>query len=264
MNNQKLNFYKYQGTGNDFILLDNRDGNIRLSRAEVAFLCHRRFGIGADGLMLLETYAGFDFYMRYYNSDGAESSMCGNGGRCITAFAQKLGIITGKAHFCAIDGPHLSEIGAAGWVRLKMQDVNDIRQEEGFALLDTGSPHLVQWSSCVADEDVTGKGRSIRNEARFAPGGVNVNFVAQNSNGLTMRTYERGVEDETLSCGTGATAAAIAATAEKTGAFETNIETPGGNLLVSFYKPTPDSARQVWLSGPATFVFEGTISLKSD
>lgn len=256
-----LQFYKYQGTGNDFILMDNRAGNIRLSQQAIAQLCHRRLGIGADGLMLLEAKPGFDFYMRYFNSDGAESSMCGNGGRCITAFARKLGIVGATASFYAIDGPHKATLLQDGRISLSMQDVKEILSETDCVILDTGSPHYVQWVQEVTGIDVVQAGRAIRQLPRFAPGGINVNFVRKTAQGLTMRTYERGVEAETLSCGTGATAAAIAASNGQTGHFKTLVETPGGLLEVSFRKPGSDTATDIWLTGPAELVFEGTYSL---
>ena len=256
-----LIFYKYQGAGNDFILLDNRAGNLQLSQAQIAVLCHRRFGIGADGLMLLEETADYDFYMRYYNSDGAESSMCGNGGRCITAFAHRLGIIQHKAFFLASDGPHEAMILPDGWVRLGMTDVPEITREKEAVILHTGSPHYVCFRQDVTAVDVVAEGRRIRRLPRFMPGGINVNFVTRTPQGLNMRTYERGVEDETFACGTGATAAAIAASEGMTGSFETSIQTPGGALTVAFFKPTPTSAVRVFLTGPATFVFAGTINV---
>ena len=255
-----MKFYKYHGTGNDFILLDNRAGNIALSREQIAAVCHRRFGIGADGLMLLENAAGYDFRMVYYNADGGESTMCGNGGRCITAFAREIGIIINSATFIAIDGEHTSVIHDNGLISLHMQDVKDININEGHAVLNTGSPHYVQWVSDVVHTDVYNEGYTIRNRNEYQPGGINVNFVQiTGDNQLLVRTYERGVEDETLSCGTGVVAAAIASTAATTGIFVTNIETPGGELQVSFTKHHPDSAEKVVLTGPAVLVFSGEI-----
>lgn len=259
----KLHFHKYHGTGNDFILLDNRGGNINLSRGEVAWLCHRRFGIGADGLMLLETAPDADFRMVYYNSDGGESTMCGNGGRCIVAFAHALGIIDNSTRFIAIDGPHHAQIDG-GIVSLEMKNVAGIQHYDGYDILDTGSPHYIQWVDDVAAADVFGTGRSIRNEERFSPGGINVNFVKRTGeDSIHVRTYERGVEDETLSCGTGVTAAAIAASGDRTGTFSYQIQTPGGSLTVAFSKDVPDAAGKVILHGPAAFVFEGDVLVKS-
>lgn len=256
-----MHFSKYQGTGNDFILIDNREKKYHLSTEQIAALCHRRFGIGADGLMLLEHQEGFDFKMVYFNSDGRESSMCGNGGRCITAFAKDLGIISHQAHFIAIDGAHDAEVLQDGSIALEMAHVNSIQHFEDHAVLNTGSPHYVAWVDEVSTIPVFELGRKIRYEERFAPGGINVNFVQRAGNKLKVRTYERGVEDETYSCGTGVTAAAIAASGSKTGPCYTEIETPGGNLSVSFIKDSPDSASGVVLRGPARFVFSGNISL---
>ncbi len=253
-----MKFYKYQGTGNDFILLDNREGNIMLTTEQIAGLCHRRFGVGADGLMLLEQAEGYDFRMVYYNSDGSESTMCGNGGRCITAFAALLGVITDKARFLAIDGAHTATIHLDGSISLHMVDVNNIELGEDHAILNTGSPHYIEWVDDVVNTDVYAYGNEIRNRNEYQPAGINVNFVqVVGDNQLLVRTYERGVEDETLSCGTGVTAAAIAATADATGTFLTEIETPGGVLQVSFIKDTPYSAKDVILIGPAEFVFSG-------
>jgi diaminopimelate epimerase len=258
----QLHFYKYQGAGNDFILLDNRAGEIRLSTDEIAMLCHRRFGIGADGLMLLEASSKADFRMVYFNADGRESSMCGNGGRCIVAFAQRLGIIGSEASFEAIDGLHQARVEADGSVSLQMNDVASIAHERDRVLLDTGSPHCILWVDDLRSAPVVEEGRRIRHEARFAPGGVNVNFVRLAGEGkLEVRTYERGVEDETLSCGTGVTAAAIAASGDATGSFAFSVATPGGALEVRFEKDTAGSARDVVLRGPARFVFEGKVDV---
>jgi diaminopimelate epimerase len=252
-----MTFYKYHGTGNDFILIDNRNGGALLSTQQIEHLCHRRFGIGADGLMLLEHAEGYDFKMVYYNSDGRESSMCGNGGRCITAFARQLGIIEKDARFLAIDGVHTASIDENGMIKLRMNDVADINIQQGYTVLNTGSPHYVLWVNDVKNIDVYATGKIIRDRPEYQPGGINVNFVQLSDGSLYVRTYERGVENETLSCGTGVTAAAIAATCNATGKFKTAIETPGGDLEVSFTKNTPGSAIEVILSGPAVYVFKG-------
>ena len=257
----ELKFYKYHGTGNDFILVDDRERKISLSSQQIAFLCHRHFGIGADGLMLLQLEEGYDFRMVYYNSDGGESSMCGNGGRCITAFAKRLGIIFDHASFIAIDGPHAATIDANDFVSLDMIDVNEIEHSDDHSLLNTGSPHYVLWTNDVKHKDVFADGRLIRNQNEFQPKGINVNFAEKTGDGISVRTYERGVEAETLSCGTGVTAAAIASTRNKTGSFSIDIETPGGKLNVRFKKETEHKAIDVILSGPAVFVYEGTIRM---
>lgn len=259
-------FLKYHGTGNDFILIDNRAGDANLSEATVRQLCHRHFGIGADGLILLESAAastnesGAGFRMVYYNSDGRAGSMCGNGGRCFVAFAQRLGLVAGNTFsFDAADGLHTAYILADGRISLGMKDVEKVEHLDGYSILDTGSPHFVQWVEAVADRDVCGEGRSIRHWEEFEPNGINVNFVEVGEDGLTVRTYERGVEDETLSCGTGVTAAAIASTGEEEGSFSVPVNTQGGALEVRFIKNSPTSAQQVILTGPATFVFSGEV-----
>lgn len=258
----QLQFDKYQGTGNDFILIDNRDSTIKLSVAQIAFLCDRRFGIGADGLMLLENAEGYDFRMVYYNADGNESTMCGNGGRCIVAFAKKLGVIRNNTSFVAIDGPHTASVNEDGTVSLQMQDVEEVLYADGYTQLNTGSPHYVVFVDDVNATDVFNTGRSIRNSERYQPKGINVNFVQRLADGgIHVRTYERGVEDETYSCGTGVTAAAIAASGNATGHIRTDIKTPGGNLLVSFDKKDASHIVNVILHGPATYVYSGEIAI---
>ena len=256
-NRDHMHFYKYQGTGNDFILLDNRTTKIVLDQPTIDRLCDRKFGIGADGLMLLENAEGYDFKMVYYNSDGNESTMCGNGGRCMTAFAKQLGVINSAASFLATDGPHTATVHVDETVRLEMNNVSDIKLFEGYAVLNTGSPHYVIWSNDVAGTDVFNEGKRIRNSDTYREQGINVNFAQTVSeNKLLVRTYERGVEDETLSCGTGVVASAIASTLLETGKFTIEVDTPGGRLQVSFVKDTPSSATAVLLTGPAKFVFE--------
>jgi len=259
-----LPFYKYQGTGNDFIIMDNRQSTIALNTEQIAALCDRRMGIGADGLMLLEAAEGYDFRMVYYNADGNESTMCGNGGRCIVAFAHRINIINDAAHFIAVDGAHHATINAAeSWVTLQMINVAGIQYHEQDAILNTGSPHWVRWVEDTRSVDVFHEGRAIRQQEAFQPKGINVNFATIHTDGsISVRTYERGVEAETLSCGTGVTAVAIASAKDKLGSFQTTIHTPGGTLQVQFQKSTDDSAYDVWLSGPATFVFQGTVSVE--
>jgi diaminopimelate epimerase len=255
-------FVKYQGTGNDFILIDNRSAGLRPSKEAIARICDRHFGVGADGLMLLEHSTEADFRMVYFNSDGGESTMCGNGGRCITAFAAKLGLAKdGIVTFVAVDGIHRAQHLEDGRVSLQMGSVKGIERGDGYSVLDTGSPHFVQWVEDVMQRDVHREGRAIRHWEEFEPKGINVNFAQLiGDRGLSVRTYERGVEGETLSCGTGVTAAAIAATAESVGSFSVPVDTPGGRLVVSFTKTGPDEAENVMLTGPAAFVFEGMYS----
>lgn len=256
-----LHFYKYQGTGNDFVLIDNRAGSIKLSKEQVAHLCDRRFGIGADGLMLLENVDSYDFKMVYYNADGNESTMCGNGGRCIAAFAKKLGIITDSAKFLAIDGAHNASIKPDNIVSLSMQEVTSIEQHDSYIVLDTGSPHYVTFVKDIHTIDVTQEGRNIRNQEAFKKEGINVNFVEPDFLGINVRTYERGVEDETYSCGTGVTAAAIAFAPQKAGHFSVDITTKGGKLSVSMVKENANHIKNIALKGPATFVFEGDVKI---
>lgn len=258
----QLDFYKYQGTGNDFIVLDNRNKQLQLSQEQIAQLCNRRFGIGGDGLMLLNQQEGFDFAMKYYNSDGAEGSMCGNGGRCLTQFAQDCGILQSQFSFIASDGPHEAIIEKAGWVKLKMKDVQSVEEQGGAFILNTGSPHYIQPVGQLTELDVFSEGQKIRHNTQFKKEGINVNFVEQQPTGkLMVRTYERGVEDETYSCGTGVTAAALTSQQAVIGFNTVSIITKGGELSVEFEKKDNQHFQNVWLCGPATFVFKGTIAL---
>lgn len=262
----QIPFYKYQGTGNDFILIDNRKGTIQnLSSNVIAQWCHRKFGIGADGLMLLQNKEGFDFEMVYYNSDGNVSSMCGNGGRCITAFANFLGILTDqKAYFLAIDGPHEAILTTEDYVELKMTDVATTNYNPTSIFLDTGSPHHIEFVEQIEGLDVYNKGKATRNNDTYKKEGTNVNFVAvQENNQINVATYERGVEDETLSCGTGVTAAALAYYLEFSkgnSPVPIQIQTKGGQLKVHF-KYQAQLFYDIWLCGPATPVFHGFINL---
>ncbi|WP_204345468.1 diaminopimelate epimerase [Psychroserpens algicola] len=257
----ELTFYKYQGTGNDFVMIDNRQEVFdRNDTKRIAFLCDRRFGIGADGLILLENHDTYDFKMVYFNADGRESSMCGNGGRCITAFANFLGVIDNEATFEAIDGIHKARIKNQ-IVSLQMQDVKRIDKHDSYVFLDTGSPHHVQMEENLKAFDVTANGRQIRCSSLYGESGSNVNFVSKNDDdNFSVRTYERGVEDETLSCGTGVTAVALAM--HYIGETEKNLvtlQTEGGDLKVSF-DTHGTSYTNIWLIGPATQVFKGIVS----
>jgi diaminopimelate epimerase len=260
----QISFDKYQGTGNDFILIDNRKKEIQLTREQVAFLCDRRFGIGADGLMLLELEPGVDFKMVYFNSDGRESSMCGNGGRCITAFAKSLGLIRDKAKFIAVDGVHEAVVSGVNTVSLKMNDVKQVESGDDFYYLNTGSPHYVKLVQGIKDYPVFEEGKRIRNSERFAGEGTNVNFIEPTEEGIFVRTYERGVENETLSCGTGVTASALVAAMNGMCKEKNNcrIATHGGNLNVKFDKVLESNFYNIWLEGPAEFVFHGSIKLE--
>lgn len=305
-----IRFYKYHGAGNDFLLADNRAGDVCLVPEQVASLCDRRYGIGADGLMLIEACEGADFRMVYYNSDGSGGMMCGNGGRCIVAFASDLGIVPSSARqdtgaeaasggcnavysFVAADGMHLAEIvkteGAKRTVRLKMTDVHGIIRYgnpsapspvtadsddrlNGY-FLDTGTRHFVKFVNNLKDYDVRWDGVAIRNSPEFAPVGTNVNFVEPVRGILNVRTYEKGVEDETCACGTGITAAAIAtfhhlSTASdvpyhftdavghyRDGRVHVDVRALKDMLAVDF-RPVEDGAEEVWLTGPAVYVAE--------
>jgi len=259
-----IKFFKYQGTGNDFVILDNRDKKYdHLTREQVEFLCDRRFGIGADGLMLLNLHPSCDFEMKYFNADGNESSMCGNGGRCLTKFAYDLGIVKTSYRFLAIDGEHEATIDENGIVSLRMNDVDNVETDHGSFILNTGSPHYVTFEDNVMELDVFKLGREIRNSAPFKSEGINVNFVEQTKDAdrIIVRTYERGVEDETFSCGTGVTACALVAHHNESGFNRVEVETKGGLLSVE-YEKVGDSYKNVWLQGPAVKVFEGTIELR--
>jgi diaminopimelate epimerase len=255
-----MEFYKYQGTGNDFIIVDNRRNKINKNNTKrIAELCDRRFGIGADGFILLENDDFSDFKMVYFNADGNESSMCGNGGRCITAFAHFLGLIEDESTFMAIDGIHKSKI-IDGLVYLQMQDVDKIEEHATHMFLDTGSPHHIKMVENLKDLNIKDEGAEIRYGLPYGKEGSNVNFVKQmSSQAFSVRTYERGVENETLSCGTGVTAVALAM--HKSGKAKSNtihLSTPGGDLKVTF-ESTTDGYRNIWLIGPAEQIFKGEI-----
>ena len=259
----KFNFYKYQGTGNDFVILDNRTMSFPKNDTKlIEKICDRRFGIGADGLMLLENAEGFDFKMVYYNADGNESTMCGNGGRCLVAFAKQLNIIDKEANFIAVDGPHFATIDQESKVALQMIDVLKIDEYESYSFLNTGSPHHVELVSNIDNYPVKAQGAKIRYSDLYGKPGSNINFVEElTDNVFRLRTYERGVEDETLSCGTGATAAAIAMY-NKGKATQPLIKllVQGGALEVHFTKDN-SIYKNVFLIGPAQFVFKGELDI---
>lgn len=260
-----LQFHKYQGTGNDFILADNRKNEYSsLTTNQIRNLCDRRFGIGADGLMLLNEKPGYDFEMKYYNSDGNDGSMCGNGARCMIKFVYHLGIHRELYKFLAVDGAHEAEINIDGIVSLKMKDVRTIKKFHTDFIVDTGSPHYIKMVTHVMDVDVFKKGYEIRHSKEFEDEGINVNFVEQTDepDKIMVRTYERGVEDETLSCGTGVTAAALVCYHNENGFNEVEVKTPGGLLTVEFDRVDEDRFENIWLCGSAEKVFEGTLEIK--
>ena len=280
----KFKFYKYQGAGNDFLIADNRDGSIVLSTDQIAAICDRRYGVGADGLMLLENCDGYDFRMVYYNSDGSGGMMCGNGGRCIVAFAADRGISSFR--FIAADGPHYAEIvsddGVQKIVRLQMKDVDVCRYHgrlegvnipsEGY-FLDTGTRHFVRIVESVEDCDVVSEGREIRyNASELQPVGANVNFVEPSDGFIKVRTYEKGVEDETFACGTGIVASCIAAYKSGIRPSEINgteirydVAAKRDSLSVCFKSSSRSVGvvEDVYLTGPARYVAEIEISLRN-
>jgi len=261
-----MEFYKYQGAGNDFVMVDNRKGELELGKNldtdAINRICNRNFGVGADGLILLENDAESDFKMVYFNSDGNESTMCGNGGRCIVAFAKFLTVFEGEVCvFRAIDGIHHAKL-SGDWVELQMIDVNEIEQIGNDYFLDTGSPHYVSFREQVKSLDLVSQGRAIRNNNRFKDEGTNVNFVEIHQEYLEVRTYERGVENETLACGTGVTAVALVAELEvrNTKANASRMKVLGGELEVSYQKNTAGTGfTNIWLKGPAEQVFRGEL-----
>ena len=275
-----MKFWKYQGAGNDFVMLDQRETQW-ISREDttlIGHLCDRRFGIGADGLILLQKHPEFDFEMVYFNADGKESTMCGNGGRCIVAFAWHLGIMDRNCRFMAIDGVHeaqvsgISENASAGRtqagisVNLKMSDVQQVEKAGDAYILNTGSPHYVRFVKNLENLDMVTEGRAVRYSDRWKKDGINVNLVADaaTNSKYPIRTYERGVEDETYACGTGATAAAIAtflSEGGKVGDFAIDLQTKGGELVVNCHANGDGTFSNIWLWGPAVRVFEGEIQL---
>lgn len=264
---KRINFAKYQGAGNDFVLIDARTDDPCLSGEQIRFLCDRRFGIGADGLMTLECDpAGTDFYMRYYNSDGGESTMCGNGGRCIARFADQLGIGGRIKRFNSSDGLHEAELLGDGRIRLRMIDVAAVEPlaDDRSWFVFTGSPHYVELADDVMSVDVAGRGAEIRRRPEYAAtGGTNVDFVQVAGPGqLRVRTFERGVEAETLACGTGVTAAALVIhRVRQPHCCDFTVEALGGTLGVKFAETAGGGYADVWLTGPAERVFTGETAL---
>jgi len=259
----RIKFFKYHGAGNDFLMIDNRDRVFVPNRNLIDFLCSRHFGVGADGLITLQNSQQHDFKMHYYNADGNESTLCGNGGRCISSFARMLGIIEKTTVFEAIDGIHeaiiLNHKKEEDLVKLKMLDVCQIETSFDYFILNTGSPHYVKFVDNPALIDVFQEGKKIRNDKAFLPDGINVNFIRIIQNEVEIRTYERGVENETLACGTGAVAAAIAVNLRHPEIVSPiSVLARGGKLKVHFENQN-GVFRNIWLEGPARFVFSGEI-----
>jgi diaminopimelate epimerase len=255
-------FSKYQGTGNDFIMIDDRDESfLKDQQFFISHLCDRRFGIGADGLILIREHPDLDFSMVYFNADGKEGSLCGNGGRCAVAFAHKLGMCAETTRFHAIDGAHDAELVRPDHIRLQMQPVKGVSRQEDHCILDTGSPHYCVFTLGLENMNVYDSGRKIRYSSPYKEEGINVNFIQREGENLFVRTYERGVENETYSCGTGVVASAIcAALNDKTDKTAFRIRTLGGELSVSFRRTDPDTFDDIILEGPAKFVFSGSLS----
>lgn len=258
-------FAKYEGAGNDFILIDNREGRFQPNGRLIAALCDRHFGIGADGLMTLQGNAALDCSMRYYNADGSEGEMCGNGARCFMLFAEHLGVGGKTKHFDAMDGVHRAHIrhtqGFRGEIEVGMIDVRQIDRNGNGWSLNTGVPHYVEMVEALDRVDVVALGHAIRHDTARFPQGANVDFVEVIGDAtLRIRTYERGVENETLACGTGATAAAIVANHLFRDATDRyRIETSGGLLEVRFkHEPERTVYTDIRLSGPARRVFDGS------
>ncbi len=252
----KIQFQKYQGTGNDFILIDNRNGAFPANDLKlITRMCDRKFGIGSDGLILIQNHTVQDFNMVFFNPDGSKS-LCGNGSRCAVSFANHLGLAGQKTRFLTTDGEHDAFFDETGMIHFSLHDVKEVKQFGDDLFIDTGSPHYIRFVKDLKNLDVITEGRKIRYDPKFAPGGTNVNFVELQENFIAVRTYERGVENETLSCGTGVTACALAAT-KKGFKSPVRISTSGGNLEVSFEQTSPDEFRNIYLAGPVKKVFEG-------
>lgn len=258
-----IHFYKYQGAGNDFILIDHRMSPLKeISYDRIKNLCDRRFGIGADGLMFLTAHDQFDFEMHYFNADGRPGSMCGNGGRCIVAFAKHLGVIDRETNFLAVDGPHYAKISEEGnWIDLQMIDIDTINKDGDAYVLNTGSPHYVAQMNDLQNYDVFHNGKAIRNNDTYKNEGINVNYVEDKGDYLFVRTFERGVEDETYACGTGVTAVALSMAQHKAqiGHIKTPVKVLGGDLRIEFDYDGKQFTN-VFLCGPAEKVFEGEVA----
>jgi diaminopimelate epimerase len=254
-----ITFFKYQGTGNDFIMVNAVDKGITLEPLQIQRLCNRKFGIGADGIILIKADVKTDFYVDYYNPDGSQS-FCGNGSRCAVAFAFAENVFEGKTcSFNAIDGTHTGEVLDIDNIEISMRDVEGVEEVDGDFVLDTGSPHFVRRCNALKELDIITEARKVRYNQRFSEQGINVNFISQNGSEIHMRTYERGVEDETLSCGTGVTAVALSSVSED-GVYARKIITKGGDLMVNF-KKSGDLFQTIRLQGAAKFVFSGLVNL---
>lgn len=254
-----IKFQKYQGAGNDFVIIDNRSRNYDLDTPTIRRLCDRKFGIGADGLMLLENCPDYDFRMRYFNADGREAGLCGNGSRCIVAYASNLGISGLSARFMAADGEHEGQVTTSG-IRVRMQDVTSVCTGPDYLFLNTGSPHCVRTVADAFRTDICREGQKIRYAKEFAPEGTNVDFITPTDEYIKIATYEKGVENETLACGTGCVAAALTVAINRHDTQNRyTLLAKGGTLSVSFRKTSGNHFTDIWLEGPAEKVFEGNM-----
>ncbi len=264
-----IEFYKYHGTGNSFILIDNRSGDVNLDAEKIRFLCDKNFGIGSDGLIFMNSHSQYDFEMKFYNPDGSEATFCGNGGRCVVAFAKYLKIIDNKTLFWAKDGLHEAYFRGDDVV-LKMIDVEDIRAFDDLFYVNTGTHHAVKFVDDVAAVEIMDIAPPIRYSKEFEPHGTNVNFVQKCENSIKVRTYEKGVEQETLSCGTGVVASALVYSfvadanrnfTEKIVQKSVKVEASGGDLTISFER-TDKGFQNIFLQGNAVQIFKGSLSVE--
>lgn len=252
-----ITFYKYEGTGNDFIIIDNRDNHFDKNNKELVMkMCNRKFGAGSDGLILIEKSSDSDFEMVFFNPDGSKS-FCGNGSRCVVAFAKKLGIISDTCNFRAVDGLHTGKINSDGSISISVKNVNGVEKDNIHFFIDTGSPHYIVYVNDLDKVNIVARAQTIRFSERFKDAGTNVNFVQEVDNHIKVRTYERGVENETLSCGSGVTACALSYAITHPGINECLVETGGGNLKVNFISGESDTFTAVILTGPAHFIYKG-------
>jgi diaminopimelate epimerase len=258
MTMMKLQFSKYQGAGNDFILIDNLSGALQLSSDQIQKLCDRNFGIGSDGLILLEASDSADYFVNFYNPDGSQS-FCGNGSRCAFRMAQNIGLVTEECSFQGIDGLHHAKSLSEN-VSISMSDVASVDAYKDGFIVQTGSPHFVKFTDDLDKIDIIEEAHAIRYDTRYKDKGINVNFVLPESDGINMRTYERGVEAETLACGTGVTAAALVFALSRDHVEEVKVQTKGGNLSVNFER-AGQGFNKIWLTGPAMHVYDGNIEL---
>ena len=254
-----IHFYKYQATGNDFVIADNREGKLSFSGSQISRLCDRRFGIGADGLILLEKDSRQDFKMIYYNRDGSEG-FCGNGCRAIAHFAQLLGMIKTDFTFSAFDGDHRGQILSDGMVRFSLHDVNTIEAKGKDFYINTGTDHHVRFVESLDTYPVFDEGKKIRYSDLYKPKGTNADFVEVHADkGVSFRIYERGVEDETYSSGSGATASALVAAKQFGLTSPIKLTAPGGKLQVEFETRQNGTFHNIYLTGPVQLVFETKI-----